>query len=157
MISDRCFHLPSRDSVLATDCLGNIIEVVSHLRKNTKCVSGEMSRNEGNLVNEKIAVWLHRWMERQFHIGKDSRHIKRRHSQPPICSSLTDMMSSFLPLFPPYLSRSSFCKFSILTLCQVEGRGHPGVNCSACNGWKKQKAISTPFLSRVHRHCCQAL
>ena len=157
MISDRCFRLLSRDSVLATGCLGNIIEVVSHLRKNTKCVSGEMSRNEGNLVNEKLAVRTHMDGEAVSRRKEDSCHVKRRHSQPPICSSLTDMMPSIFLSFPPYLSRSSFCKFSILTLCQVEGRGHPGVNCSACNGWKKQKAISTPFLSRVHRHCCQAL
>lgn len=34
----------------------------------------------------------------------------------------------------------SFCKFSFLTLCQVEGRGHPGVNCSACNGWGKAES-----------------
>lgn len=39
-----------------TDCLGNIIEVVSHPRKKSECVSGEMSRNGGNLVNEEIAV-----------------------------------------------------------------------------------------------------
>lgn len=68
MISDRCFHSLSRDSLLATDCLGNIIEVVSHSRKNTKHVSGEMSRNGRNLVNEEIDIRLQRWMERLSHV-----------------------------------------------------------------------------------------
>lgn len=43
--------------MLATDCLGNIIEVVSHSRKNSERVSGEMSRDGGNLVNEEIAEY----------------------------------------------------------------------------------------------------
>lgn len=30
------------------------------------------------------------------------------------------------------LHANIFCKFSFLTLCQVKGRGHASVNCSAC-------------------------
>lgn len=51
-------------------------------------------------------------------------------------SSHTDNVFPF-PFYSPspsYLSRSTFCKFTFLTLCQVEGRDRQGVNCSACNG-----------------------
>lgn len=59
---------------------------------------------------------------------------------------------AFSSLFPPAsLSPLFFCEFSILTLCQVEGRGHPGANCSACNGWRKKSGKQFPhrFLARV--------
>lgn len=42
--------------------------------------------------------------------------------------------------FCSWLRVSSFCKFSILTLCQVEGRRRPGVNCTACDGWRKAQS-----------------
>lgn len=43
------------------DCLGDIIEVVSHSRK--KCVSGGGMRV--NLVDEGMDVWLDAWMDRE--------------------------------------------------------------------------------------------
>lgn len=61
------FRSPSRDPLLATDCLGNIIEVVSHSRKNTVRVWGnESGWRKKDLVNEKIAAYTakQRWSER---------------------------------------------------------------------------------------------
>lgn len=73
MISDRCFlfffvfsHSLSRDSVLATDCLGNITEVVSHSGKNNNCASGEMKRTGENLVNEVTAICTNANVEREI-------------------------------------------------------------------------------------------
>lgn len=34
----------------------------------------------------------------------------------------------------------SFCKFNTLTKCQVEGRGHPAVNCPAGSGWRNAQS-----------------
>lgn len=47
---------------------------------------------------------------------------------------------SLPPSFALCPSDAPFCKFSALTLCQVEGRGHPGVNCLACDGWRKAQS-----------------
>lgn len=60
------FRSLSRDPLPATDCLGNIIGVVSHSRKNTERVWGNESEwRKKNLVNEKIAAYTEKqgWTE----------------------------------------------------------------------------------------------
>lgn len=59
-------HSVSRDSVLATDCLGNITEVVSHSGKNNNCASGEMKRTGENLANEVTAICTNANVEKEI-------------------------------------------------------------------------------------------
>lgn len=54
--------------MLATDCLGNITEVVSHSGKNNNCASGEMKRTGENLVNEVTAICTNANVEREIFI-----------------------------------------------------------------------------------------
>lgn len=64
----------------------------------------------------------------------------------------------FIPLLPHTLL--FLCKFSFLTFSQVKAVGHPGVNCTACNGWwekKKAKSNFPAFLCRVRRRLCPTL
>lgn len=71
------------------------------------------------------------------------RHVRNISSHPPL--------TSFPPSSAARLPHSSFffffCKFSFLTLCQVKGMGHPGVNCTARNGWRKKSGKQFPHIS----------
>lgn len=49
----------------------------------------------------------------------------------------------FIPLLPHTLL--FLCKFSFLTFSQVKAVGHPGVNCTACNGWWEKKRSQKQF------------
>lgn len=46
--------------MLATNSLGNIIEVVSHSKKNSKHVSGEIWQRKGNVAKELLTICMHR-------------------------------------------------------------------------------------------------
>lgn len=57
---------------------------------------------------------------------------------PDILNISSHLFAPSCPSSPPTLL--FLCKFSFLTFSRVKAMGHPGVNCTACNGWWEKKS-----------------
>lgn len=137
-----------------TVCATLLRSVHTQGKKNSLCL-GKYIEREGILqMQEWLNVEKHRWIEKLSIYPW--LNLSLQSVQPPHLLFHTPLVLLFSLSLQVFFT-PLFCKFSFLTLCQVEGRGHPGVNCSARDGWRKAESNFHTFLSRVHRHCCLAL
>lgn len=125
-------------------------------KKNSVCLGKYAEREEILQMQEWLNVEKHRWMEKRSIYAWLNLSLQSVQHPPPHTRTHLLFHTPLVLLFSLSLQvpfTPLFCKFSFLTLCQVEGRGHPGVNCSARDGWRKAESNFHTFLSRVHRHC----